>query len=398
MKRSLYASRPRQSREIVQLNWLANGLAQAGSRIERTYWHSRLQTLVDELIAAGDDESLFSVLTHLGDKKPVAHDAVMDTIESVVESASAIIDGQPHDVLLIACPLLTWSRYAIPAPRLSVKDRHALTEALKNVVLTSYARVALLGMLVAPDQIPDEFSQIAQLRCNLTEALTQNIDPPLHPQAQKETTRFLSDTRYLVGVVAVPKGEAIFRWQEPRAKIPSSQTNDRGVIERRWAKTFLPTVEPLLAGCNISALLPEAFHAACASVDLASRPYSVEACVHFLSEAINLTPENQRAIIAPFHSERLEEFRIALGPRNEDALYHGVIWPLLGAEDENTNTLAEIEQALRHAGVTDILTHDDIFMIEYCVDCGGPLYANAEGELAHLEMPGSVTVESSVLH
>ena len=398
MKRPPYGSRPRLSREMAQLSWLATGLAQAGSRVERSYWHQRLQTLVEELLADEDDESLNTVLNRLSESEPVGHDALMDTIESVIESTTAIIDGQAHEVLLIACPFLIWSRYAIPTPVLSAKDQAMLAEALKNTVLTRHARLGLLGMLVGPDQIPREFTQLAQLTRSLTEALAHDKPASLHEQAREETNPFLSDTRYLISVVAVPKGEALFRWQEPRAASGNHQTNDRSDIERLWANTCHPMLEPLLAGCRITPLLPDAFHAACASADRASRPYSVQACINFLSEVVNLPPEKLRAVIGPFHAQRLEEYRIALGPRNDVALYHGVVWPMLGAEDEHTDMVAEIEQVLRAAGVTDIVTHEHRFPMEFCEDCGGPMYANADGELAHLEMPESAATQPSTLH
>lgn len=398
MKRPPYGSRPRLSREMAQLGWLATGLAQAGSRVERGYWLVRLQVLVEQLLAAKNDESLNAVLTRLSESDPVGHDALMDTIESVAESTTLSLDGQLHDVLLIACPFLIWSRYAIPAPVLSGKDQLALGEALKNTVLTRHAQLTLLGILAGPDQIPREFTQLAQLTRNLSEALSQNKSAPLHPQANEETNRFLSDTRYLIAVVAVPKGEPLFRWQEPRIANGSALPNERNDIERLWAHTCLQTLEPLLAGCRISALLPDAFHAACAAADIASRPHSIQACVNFLSEMIDLSPEKLRAVIGPFHAQRLEEFRIALGPRNDDALYHGVVWPLLGAEDEHADMIGEIEQTLRQAGVTDIVTHDHRFPMEYCEDCGGPMYANADGDLAHLEMPESVNEQPSILH
>ena len=113
---------------------------------------------------------------------------------------------------------------------------------------------------------------------------------------------------------------------------------------------------------------------------------------------VEAAPEKLRATIGPFHAQRLEEFRIALGPRNDEVLYHGVVWPLLGVEDEQTDMVAEIEQVLRAAGVTDIVSHDHRFPMEFCEDCGGPMYANADGELAHLEMPESVADQPSTLH
>ena len=383
---------------MAQLNWLATGLAQAGSRVERAYWHTRLQSLVEELLAANDDEALNTVLNRLSESEPVGHDALMDTIESVVESTTVRIDDQPHDVLLIACPFLAWSRYAIPAPVLTAKDRQLLAELLQNTVLTRHARLSVLGMLTGPDQIPREFTQLAQLTRSLSDAIASGKAAPLHDQAREETNRFLSDTRYLIAAVAVPQGEAFFRWQEPRAGSGSAQTNDRSDIERLWANTCLPVLEPLLAGCRITPLLPDAFHAACAAADRASRPYSVQACISFLTEVIDLPPEKLRAVIGPFHAQRLEEFRIGLGPRTDEALYHGVVWPLLGPEDEQIDMVAEIEQVLRQAGVTDIVTHEHRFPMEFCEDCGGPMYANADGELAHLEMPESAAVQPSTLH
>lgn len=402
MKRAPYGSRPRLSREMAQLNWLATGLAQAGSRIERSHWHGRLQVLVEALLAEGDDESLNTVLNRLSEGEPVAHDALMDTIESVVESTVIQIDGHAHDVLLIACPLLVWSRYAIPAPILSTRDQSVLVEALKATILTRHAHVALLSMLAGPDQIPREFTQLAQLTRHLAESLVSGNAATLHAQATEETNRFLSDTRYLIAVVSVPRGEAIFRWQEPRAASSRVQLNERAEIAKAWSASALKLLEPRLAGCRINILPPDAFHAACAAADRESRPHSVEACVRFLAEAINLPPDKQRAVIGPFHAQRLEEYRIGLGPlvspNHDDVLYHGVVWPMLGVEDEQIDMAVEIEQVLRQLGVTDIVTHDHRFPMEYCDDCGSPMYANADGELAHLEMPETMTEQPSILH
>lgn len=383
---------------MAQLNWLASGLAEAGSRLERTHWFTRLQSLVEGLLVKGDDDSLDAVLNRLGEADPVGHDALMDTIESVIESTTVIIEGQSFDVLMIACPILTWSRYPIPTPNLTNRDRQLLSDALRNSVLTRHARLNLLGMLVGPDQIPRGFSALYALTRTITEAMEKAIEAPLHAEAKQETNRYLSDTRYLVGIVAVPSGEAVFRWQETRSADATTQANDRPDIERLWSGTVQPILEPLLAGSRISPLLPDAFHAACAAADKTSRPYSVEACVRFLSESIDLPPEKQRAVIGPFHAQRLEEYRIGLGPLNEEALYHGVVWPLLGEEDEQADMVAEIEQVLRQAGVTDIVIHEHRFPMEYCEDCGGPMYANADGELAHLEMPESSAAQPSILH
>ena len=66
---------------------------------------------------------------------------------------------------------------------------------------------------------------------------------------------------------------------------------------------------------------------------------------------------------------------------------HGVVWPLLESEDESADTPGQIEAVLREAGVRDVLVLDQRFPMEYCDDCGAPLYPNPEGEPVHAELP-----------
>ena len=66
---------------------------------------------------------------------------------------------------------------------------------------------------------------------------------------------------------------------------------------------------------------------------------------------------------------------------------HGVVWPLLGAEDDAVDVPGEIEAVLRECGVATICILDHRFPLEYCDDCGAPLYPSPEGEMEHAEMP-----------
>ena len=100
-----------------------------------------------------------------------------------------------------------------------------------------------------------------------------------------------------------------------------------------------------------------------------------------------VTAEQLRAVIGPFHERRLEEYRIGFGPRDKEATWHGVVWPLLGSEDENTDAVGEIETVLRECGMKEITFLDHPFPFEFCDDCGMPLYPNAESEVVHPELP-----------
>jgi hypothetical protein len=86
-------------------------------------------------------------------------------------------------------------------------------------------------------------------------------------------------------------------------------------------------------------------------------------------------------VVAPFFERQVEEFRIGFTLRNQNEVVHGVVWPLLGAEDESSETLGQIEATLRACGITDILVLDNEFPMEYCDDCGAhvPLAGRRSG-------------------
>jgi hypothetical protein len=139
---------------------------------------------------------------------------------------------------------------------------------------------------------------------------------------------FLSDTRYLIGAVAAPRGQALFRWQEDDGDAPQAF--------RQWAAQGGAALQPLLTACALEPLLPVlAYHAAVRDADRASRPWSLRAAVAFLQTVLNQPASELRAVVAPFHDRRLEEYRIGFTQRGSSDVVHGVVWPLLEHEDEN---------------------------------------------------------------
>jgi uncharacterized protein YuzB (UPF0349 family) len=66
---------------------------------------------------------------------------------------------------------------------------------------------------------------------------------------------------------------------------------------------------------------------------------------------------------------------------------HGVTWPLLGEDDENTDIGAEIERLLQAAGVSDVIILNTRMPVDFCDDCGAPLFPNSDGENVHAELP-----------
>jgi hypothetical protein len=80
------------------------------------------------------------------------------------------------------------------------------------------------------------------------------------------------------------------------------------------------------------------------------------------------------------------------------SLVYGVVWPLLGAEDESSDAPAQIGAALKDAGLTDVRVLEERYAREYCEDCGMPLFPNADSELAHPEWPETAETTPGHLH
>ena len=391
MKRSRLPSRKRLSSDAAELSRLAIGLAEAGCKLERVFWEKQLAELIDRILQDGSEEDLNAAFDRLFDSHGRAHDCLADMIECQSESCVMSHQGQEYDVLLFNVPLLAWSRFSIPAGVIPKNILQTLKTQLGAHVFSGSAQISLVDYLYGPDQLPRSFVNTWQLMRDLGGAALCGNHPKLDISSMPETNQFLSDTRYLIGAVTVPRGVPIFRWNEA-----DNVTRESALKE--WIKQGNPSLEPLLTGCAFQSVLADAYHAACRMGDMASRPYSLRASVAFLQTTLGKPAESLRAIIGGFHEKRLEEYRIGFGPRNSDEIYHGVVWPLLGDEDETTDVIGEVENILRESGIKEVLVHNQQFPFEFCDDCGVPLYPNAEGETVHAEMPDLGSTPSQTLH
>ncbi len=377
MKRSRQKRRGGLGNAAEQLVRLASGLVESGSRAEDRYWEVRLSATIDEILGDEDEESLNNALDHLYSADIRAYEELADFVESRAENALGVSDE--HEILLLAAPILAWSRYSIPANTVPPAVLANLRVHLQAHVLADQARLALADFLFSPDQLPQGYCPTAAFAAAIGRAALAGQDLHVQTEGMPETAHFLSDTRYLLAAVAVPRGAPLFAWQEEGVS--------REQALAQWRNQGGACIAPMLPGCAMEVVLPEAYFAASRQADRASRPYAVRASVAFLGTELQTPAANLRAVIAPFHDRQLEEYRIGLTTRESDRVVHGVVWPLLGPEDENADVAAEIEAVLRDCGVTDIVNLEHRFPLEYCDDCGAPLYPSPEGEIVHAEMP-----------
>jgi hypothetical protein len=370
--------------------WLAAGMGDSGSRAEDRFWEQRLAAALDRLLDEGNDEAIENALDQLYEQGARGYDALADVVEGCAETRALERAGKPAEALLIALPLLAWSRFSIPAVTLPDGVLAALETQLRAHVLAAETELALADFLFSPDQMPRGYAATGEIGGRLAASVERGRHLHIAAGELPETARFLSDNRFLLGLVVAPRGAPLFRWQEP--------DGTRAQSLAAWQAQGGAVLRPVLTGCAFELLLPDAFHSAWRQADRDARVYSTRASVAYLQTTLDLQAQDLRAIVAPFHDRELEEYRIGFTRRNSNEVLHGVTWPLLGAEDERSEIPAEIEATLREAGLAEVVALDQRFPLEFCDDCGAPMFPNPDGEAVHAEMPNEGEAVPAQLH
>jgi hypothetical protein len=381
MRRNRFISRARHNADAETLAKLARRLSESGSRIEDQLWERRLIELLNDRLTRGFDADIEAALDDLSRTNARAYDDLADLAESCSESATIEIDGKSHDAMLIAVPLLAWSRYKLPATGLA----SALVDNLGVQVVGHLAargtRIALADYLFSIDQLPESFGEVHDLAHKLFACAAQGARMKIDPKSLREPVSMLADTRYLLAAIVVPQGQALYHWQEtgvdPDAKAAAVEA---------FCGQVTNVIQPLMTGCRFRVLAPSAFHAALRMADRELREFSLEAAVAYLKLAYDLGPGALQATIAAYEDKRIEEMRVGIGKTgDDDGVVEGVVWPLLGDEEEKTQE--DIDTALRALGVARITTHPHRFPLEFCDDCGAPMFPNPSGHSVHAEAP-----------
>jgi hypothetical protein len=395
MARTRGKSPPRLTRDAERLIALALGLNASGSLTEDRFWEEQMSAVVSRLLANGNDAPIDGALDHLYQSNLGAYDTLIELVENESEALVLMQADRAWQALLVAAPVVAWSKYAIPSGTIDQGEAETIRVHLRAHVLARDARVALVPYLYSIDQLPRHFSELRKLAARLGDAALSGEEPRLDFSRLPETANLLADTRFLVACAAVPRGQPLFRWQEDA----SGHAGRAGSLEQ-WIAQVRPTISKLLPGCVFELLLPDAYYVNCRESDRRVRPFGVRAAVAFLENALKTRAGELRAVIAGFGDERVDEYRIAFSGAAEGEVAHGVVWPLYGREDESARPgpLDEVLGQLNECGVTEVKKLSGTFTPEYCEDCGAPLFANGEGEIVHAELPEEADTQSAHFH
>jgi len=406
MRRPNKGSSAKLSADSQRLVTYAQAVVQAGSRLEERGWERQLDAQVQKLLKNGNQDAADAALDELFKLQSGAYDALMESLEAGSESCRIEHDGAQYDALLIAAPILAWTRFSIASGPISADMLATLSAHLYAHVLASNVKMALAPTLFSIDQMPHSHVEALALTQKLAQAALKGSAPKAATNVP-ETAPFLADTRYLLAAVVVPAGENLFHWQT------ALNFAERDTALQQWRKQATPNMTKLLPGCGVELLLPDAYYVACREADKQIRPASINAAVHFLTHTLNVPAEELNASIGSFSESpsagRSDEYRIGFTIQREPEVVYGVVWPLFGEEDDDSRLpVADLNGAktpietivglLQAAGIGKIVQHDERYGMEFCDDCGAPLYPDLEGDLTHAEMPEDVPQAPGHLH
>src|ERR1700694_4305731 len=395
MPRTRAKAPPRLTRDAERLIALALGLNASGSLTEDRFWEAEMSAVAAKLLENGNDAPIDGALDHLYQTNLGAYDTLIELVENESESVLSMQGDRAWQALLVAAPIVVWSKYAIPSGPIPRAEADTLKVQLQAHVLAQGARATLVPYLYSIDQLPRHFSELRRLAARLGDAAITNEVPRLELTRLPETAHLLADTRFIVACAAVPRGQALFRWQEDA----SGHAGRAGSLEQ-WMAQARPTISKLLPGCVYECLLPDAYYVNCRESDRRVRPFGIRAAVAFLENALKSKADELRAVVAGFGEERVDEYRIAFMLGEEGEVAHGVVWPLYGREDETARPgpLDEVMAQLAECGVNEVKKLTGTFTPEYCEACGAPLFPNAEGESVHAELPEEADTHTAHFH
>lgn len=388
------SSSNRPSRDVQRLLTLSAALSLSGSRLEDLHWEHQLGTVLNKLLLGKKNRSIETALDFLFSNDSNAYEVLVEQAETFSESASVQRNGEHFDALLISAPLVAWTRYQLPQAPLREEAMHKLQQALCEQILAPGVKLATLPDLVSFEQMPQTFQDTRHWTQSLAmRALDASAPLPATFGNQADfPDNLLADARFLVGVVVVPRGEAIFRWQTP---LDDTRFFSREECNAGWKQAAEAVLSPVFAGCQLNLLPVDAYYVNNREADRHIRPLALKAAVTWLHTAANLPASDLRACIAGCGENAIEEYRVGFTTRSSHQVVYGCIWPVLSKEEALADTMDtgqvspsdEIAAMLKESGITEIRRLPGLHPVEFCEDCGAPYFPNSLGEFMHPELP-----------
>lgn len=409
MRRPVKRSSSRLSSESQRLVNAAQAVAGSAGRMEERAWEHAVDLLLHKQLKNSHQAVVDTALDHLFKSDLPAYDVLVEAVEANSEACALEFEGQLFSVQLLALPVLAWTRFSIASGTLPADIRSSLFAHLHAHVLANDVRLVLAPTMYAIEQLPRHHVDVFALTQRMGLAALRQTSPQL-PLESTPTAPFLADTRYLIAAAVVPTGAPVFRWQAGEQEESILRAKENALTA--WSQQATPSFTRFLPGCNVELLLPQPYYFACREADKRIRPAAIRAADHYLTHTLGVPSSELRANIGSFCEDvngQIDEYRVGFSVGNDAGVVYGIVWPLYEQEDGDAardplasdsikTPLEEVLEVLRECGIVHIKLHAERYAMEFCEDCGTPLFPASDGDLLHAEMPEDAPMSTEHFH
>src|SRR4051812_33209629 len=113
MRRLSKSSSRRLTADSQRLIAYGEAMLQASSRLEERAWEGLLDGVLHKLLKGNGQDSIDAALEQSYKNRPPVYDVLMETIEANSETIAFEHEGTEWHGLLLAAPILAWTRFSI---------------------------------------------------------------------------------------------------------------------------------------------------------------------------------------------------------------------------------------------------------------------------------------------
>lgn len=360
-------------------------LVQCTSHMQAQPHEARLRELCDAVLTEGEDGDIEAALAHFKAEEPGGYG--YEKLLTIAEDCAEAVVDERGSALLLLIPIMAWSRYRNYHGVLDEDVLEKIADCVRKSFSSPKANVVMGSHMLSADHLPEAFRDVRGLlermrRLNHGDvydisSLVREVPPP-----------DFADSRYILCSVSDQNTTDLFR------------STDDGLVEvARGMMDFCLQVHELLELTMIGSVFEVqpvgGFYQSWRESETTMRSWGLKSLVDFAG-SMGYEPNQLIATLGLFvpnsrEQDKMSELRIGLTPKNErDHVICGVAWPVIPEEvDAFSGTARDI---LESKGLKYIVEHEQSFSLEWCEDCGSPLYATPDGLVVHVELSGADAV------
>ena len=364
----------------VELIRLTSVLEQCSSHMQAEPYENRLREICNSLLARGDDSDIRSATAYFQKLDPDGY--AYDKLSTIAEDCAESVEDEEGAALLLLIPILAWSRYRNYYGVLDETTLADIADCVRENFATPRAHDDAGAHMISYDHLISSNLAVRDL-VQLMRRQEHGSAVPLSGLMREAPPPDFADSRYILCCVAASKREDLFRG-----------TDETLVDAARGMMNFcLKTHEILeltMLGSVFEVQPAGGYYRTWRDTEPVMRAWALTSLVDF-TESMGFAAADLVATIGlfvpgPRDSNPMSELRISLSRKTDrDSVLCGISWGVLPSEiDAFTQTARDLLDSKR---ITDVVEHEQSFRLEWCEDCGAPLYATPSGLVVHNELP-----------